>query len=103
MKHSMRQLLMTLSGIRYGCHAETFVFRTFPTGHAETRIPFGGGFSEAIFAFAIEIMLSSASSTTTPHQSSGFLEAATRLSSPFFASSLFQLIQQERLWSMSAW
>ena len=58
------ELLMIVGGIRYGCHAETFVFRTFPTGHAETRIPFGGGFSEAIFSFAIEIMLSSASSTS---------------------------------------
>ena len=47
-------------------HDKTQILRTFPTGHPDTSVPLGGGFSEALMAFLVEIILLSASSTRTP-------------------------------------
>ena len=60
---------------------ETYVLCAFPTGHhADSTVPFGAGFSEAMFAFSLQIIWSSASSTRVT-LSFVFLEASTRLTS----------------------
>jgi hypothetical protein len=54
-------------------HDKTQILRTFPTGHPDTIVPLGGGFSEALLDFSVEIILMSASSTRTSLSLLGFL------------------------------
>jgi hypothetical protein len=64
-------------------HQEMLVFFTFPTGHEETTLHGGAGFSDARFAFSSETNVSSAFSTATP-RCLQFLEAATILTASSF-------------------